>query len=124
VRLTNKKLREEKDALLAIQRKKRKREAGYRDKSAQVKGNAVRSCANCGRSSSTEWRTGPTGPKARFVSLGLSLLAIADPVLARVSPDALQRMRPSLEQSSIRCCLRLQGGFGLELRIIARTQLP
>lgn len=61
VRLTNKKLREEKEALLAMQRKKRKRAAGG-DKLLPPGGHpsksAKRSCANCGRSSSAEWRTG------------------------------------------------------------------
>lgn len=63
VRLTNKKLREEKEALLAMQRKKRKRAAGG-DKLQLPPGaspsgkSGQRTCANCGRSSSAEWRTG------------------------------------------------------------------
>lgn len=66
VRLTNKKLREEKEALLAMQRKKRKRAAGG-DKLQLPPGaspsgkSGQRTCANCGRSSSAEWRTGYAG---------------------------------------------------------------
>lgn len=65
VRLTNKKLREEKEALLAMQRKKRKRAANPDKLTVPGAGgsgssgkNAKRQCANCGRSSSAEWRTG------------------------------------------------------------------
>lgn len=65
VRLTNKKLREEKEALLAVQRKKRKRAANTDELvvpgggSASGRGkNARRQCANCGCARSVEWRTG------------------------------------------------------------------
>ncbi|ORY92570.1 hypothetical protein BCR35DRAFT_260139 [Leucosporidium creatinivorum] len=73
MRLTNKKLREEKEALLAMQRKKRKRAAGGDKLLAPGSSpkNAKRSCANCGRSSSAEWRTGPTGPKTLCNACGL-----------------------------------------------------
>ncbi|KAK4051163.1 hypothetical protein OIV83_002985 [Microbotryomycetes sp. JL201] len=79
MRLTNKKLREERAALLALQQrsKKRKRnESGSNDRlSASNAGSptssSVRRCANCGRSQSAEWRTGPTGPKTLCNACGL-----------------------------------------------------
>lgn len=55
MRLTNKKLREEKEALSAM---KRKREESVKSASSVKGGNAARSCANCGRTSSAEWRSG------------------------------------------------------------------
>lgn len=68
MRLTNKKLREEKEALSAM---KRKREESVKSASSVKGGNAPRSCANCGRTSSAEWRSGPTGPKTLCNACGL-----------------------------------------------------
>ncbi|GAA5896866.1 hypothetical protein JCM5296_002576 [Sporobolomyces johnsonii] len=68
MRLTNKKLREEKEALAAL-KKKREQQA---NKAPSRKGSAAqRSCANCGRTSSAEWRSGPTGPKTLCNACGL-----------------------------------------------------
>lgn len=76
VRLTNKKLREEKDAVMALQRKlQKRRESGEAEpRSRRPEENAVlgavlpqvdgtKGCANCGKDNSPEWRTGPTGPR-------------------------------------------------------------
>ncbi|GAA5909930.1 uncharacterized protein JCM6883_003141 [Sporobolomyces salmoneus] len=68
MRLTNKKLREEKEALSAM---KRKREESVKSASSVKGGNAPRACANCGRTSSAEWRSGPTGPKTLCNACGL-----------------------------------------------------
>ncbi|GAA5959900.1 hypothetical protein JCM3765_000636 [Sporobolomyces pararoseus] len=68
MRLTNKKLREEKEALSAM---KRKREESVKSASSAKGSNAPRSCANCGRTSSAEWRSGPTGPKTLCNACGL-----------------------------------------------------
>ncbi|GAA5881957.1 hypothetical protein JCM16303_003483 [Sporobolomyces ruberrimus] len=67
MRLTNKKLREEKEALSAM---KRKREESVKPASS-TKSNAPRACANCGRTTSAEWRSGPTGPKTLCNACGL-----------------------------------------------------
>ncbi|KAK4704379.1 hypothetical protein P7C70_g1837, partial [Phenoliferia sp. Uapishka_3] len=67
LRLTNKRLREEKDALAALMRKKRKRETKPDSDTVEAPA-GPRSCANCGRTSSAEWRGGPTGPKTRITS--------------------------------------------------------
>ncbi|CEQ39158.1 SPOSA6832_00655 [Sporobolomyces salmonicolor] len=68
MRLTNKKLREEKEALAAL-KKKREQQA---NKAPSRKVNAAqRSCANCGRTNSAEWRSGPTGPKTLCNACGL-----------------------------------------------------
>ena len=65
MRITNKKLREEKDALAALQRKKHKRAVHPGDiEPSLAKPSGPRACANCGRTSSAEWRSGPTGPKS------------------------------------------------------------
>ncbi|KAL8278948.1 hypothetical protein RQP46_008617 [Phenoliferia psychrophenolica] len=72
LRSTNRKLQEEKEALAALQRKKRKREsrpAGLEP--AVVKPSGPRACANCGRTNSAEWRSGPTGPKSLCNACGL-----------------------------------------------------
>ncbi|GAA6062833.1 hypothetical protein JCM10212_002471 [Sporobolomyces blumeae] len=67
MRLTNKKLREEKEALSTL---KRKREQS--SKPSSTKGSSSqRACANCGRTSSAEWRSGPTGPKTLCNACGL-----------------------------------------------------
>jgi len=55
MRLTNKKLREEKEALSAL---KRKREQSVKPASSNKGGTAQRACANCGRTTSAEWRSG------------------------------------------------------------------
>ncbi|GAA6018553.1 hypothetical protein JCM11491_006443 [Sporobolomyces phaffii] len=68
MRLTNKKLREEKEALSAM---KRKREESVKPASSTKGGNAPQACANCGRTSSAEWRSGPTGPKTLCNACGL-----------------------------------------------------
>ncbi|GAA5928415.1 uncharacterized protein JCM15063_003873 [Sporobolomyces koalae] len=68
MRLTNKKLREEKEALSAL---KRKREESVKPPSSTKGSNAPRACANCGRTTSAEWRSGPTGPKTLCNACGL-----------------------------------------------------
>jgi len=68
MRLTNKKLREEKEALSAL---KRKREESVKPASSTKGGTAQRACANCGRTTSAEWRSGPTGPKTLCNACGL-----------------------------------------------------
>lgn len=68
MRLTNKKLREEKEALTAL---KRKREQSVKAASSNKGGSGPRACANCGRTSSAEWRSGPTGPKTLCNACGL-----------------------------------------------------
>ncbi|GAA6027278.1 hypothetical protein JCM8097_002551 [Rhodosporidiobolus ruineniae] len=80
MRLTNKKLREEREALDMIRKKKLAAAkqpptpaAAATPASANGKGGAggQRSCANCGRTSSAEWRSGPTGPKTLCNACGL-----------------------------------------------------
>ncbi|KAK4056785.1 hypothetical protein OIO90_002034 [Microbotryomycetes sp. JL221] len=76
MRLTNKKLREEKAALLALQRNKKRKRTDSNDRLSASNASSpvapsVRRCANCGRSQSAEWRTGPTGPKTLCNACGL-----------------------------------------------------
>ncbi|GAA5981993.1 hypothetical protein JCM10908_004696 [Rhodotorula pacifica] len=68
MRLTNKKLREEREALEAI--KKRKEQLAKAPPPNKA-GPTQRACANCGRTSSAEWRSGPTGPKTLCNACGL-----------------------------------------------------
>ncbi|GAA5948571.1 hypothetical protein JCM3775_004658, partial [Rhodotorula graminis] len=68
MRLTNKKLREEREALEALRKKK----ALLAKAPALSKaGPSQRACANCGRTQSAEWRSGPTGPKTLCNACGL-----------------------------------------------------
>lgn len=67
MRLTNKKLREEREALETIKKKK----AMHAKAPPPKAGTGQRSCANCGRTSSAEWRSGPTGPKTLCNACGL-----------------------------------------------------
>ncbi|BGP24549.1 white collar 1 protein [Rhodotorula toruloides] len=67
MRLTNKKLREEREALETIKKKK----ALHAKAPPPKAGTGQRSCANCGRTSSAEWRSGPTGPKTLCNACGL-----------------------------------------------------
>ncbi|GAA6002185.1 uncharacterized protein JCM10292_000797 [Rhodotorula paludigena] len=69
MRLTNKKLREERSALEALKKKKAVLQA--QQPAAQKAGPSQRACANCGRTSSAEWRSGPTGPKTLCNACGL-----------------------------------------------------
>ncbi|KAM0752700.1 hypothetical protein T439DRAFT_286870 [Meredithblackwellia eburnea MCA 4105] len=71
LRLQNKKLREEKDALSVLQRKKRKRDAAQFIVPTPPTPGGPKACANCGRTGSPEWRTGPTGPKTLCNACGL-----------------------------------------------------
>lgn len=87
LKLTNRKLREEKDALMALQSKKRKLPFGGSHTSGSASPNSdgaestsssnrataagQRACANCARTTSAEWRTGPTGPKSLCNRCGL-----------------------------------------------------
>ncbi|BGP39900.1 hypothetical protein JCM10450v2_003874 [Rhodotorula kratochvilovae] len=68
MRLVNKKLREEREALEAL---KRKKALLAKAPVAQKTGPAQRACANCGRTQSAEWRSGPTGPKSLCNACGL-----------------------------------------------------
>ncbi|GAA5821518.1 hypothetical protein JCM3770_001059 [Rhodotorula araucariae] len=68
MRLTNKKLREEREALEALIEKK---ELLAKVPAAQKTGPTQRACANCGRTQSAEWRSGPTGPKTLCNACGL-----------------------------------------------------
>ncbi|SGY45329.1 BQ5605_C001g00274 [Microbotryum silenes-dioicae] len=71
MRLTNKKLREEKEALVVLQSKKRRREAGQRSDPGKSAKSEIKSCLNCGKTQSAEWRSGPTGPKTLCNACGL-----------------------------------------------------
>jgi len=85
LKLTNRKLREEKEALMALQSKKRKlpfggSTSGSASPASEGAGSATsfkrlvagqRACANCARTTSAEWRTGPTGPKTLCNRCGL-----------------------------------------------------
>ncbi|SCV74291.1 BQ2448_6723 [Microbotryum intermedium] len=71
MRLTNKKLREEKEALVVLQSKKRRREAGQRSDPGKSVKSEIKSCLNCGKTQSAEWRSGPTGPKTLCNACGL-----------------------------------------------------
>ncbi|GAA5863387.1 hypothetical protein JCM8547_006966 [Rhodosporidiobolus lusitaniae] len=69
MRLTNKKLREEREALETIRKKKA---IATKMPAAPLASTAgQRACANCGRTSSAEWRSGPTGPKTLCNACGL-----------------------------------------------------
>ncbi|KWU46188.1 hypothetical protein RHOSPDRAFT_9256, partial [Rhodotorula sp. JG-1b] len=68
MRLTNKKLREERQALEAIMKRK---EQLAKAPPPSKSGSSQRACANCGRTSSAEWRSGPTGPKTLCNACGL-----------------------------------------------------
>lgn len=68
MRLTNKKLREEREALEAI---KKRKEQLVKAPPPNKAGPTQRACANCGRTSSAEWRSGPTGPKTLCNACGL-----------------------------------------------------
>ncbi|GAA6009927.1 hypothetical protein JCM10207_002160 [Rhodosporidiobolus poonsookiae] len=74
----NKKLRDEKDYLLALGRK---RGSGYSERSrkgsaasdtgSRASSNTPRVCQNCGRTDSPEWRSGPNGHKTLCNACGL-----------------------------------------------------
>ncbi|GAA6005423.1 hypothetical protein JCM11491_003637 [Sporobolomyces phaffii] len=73
----NKKLRDEKEYLMTMRRKRgsvysesRSRKASS-DTGSRVSSNIGRSCQNCGRTDSPEWRSGPTGPKSLCNACGL-----------------------------------------------------
>lgn len=76
LRLTNKKLQEERQMLLNL-RKKRAREIAAARAAPSVTSpaattpNGQRACANCGRTNSPEWRAGPTGAKSLCNACGL-----------------------------------------------------
>ncbi|GAA5904428.1 hypothetical protein JCM5296_003195 [Sporobolomyces johnsonii] len=74
---TNKKLRDEKDYLMALRRKRgsvysdaRSRKASS-DAGSKASSSVNRSCQNCGRTDSPEWRSGPTGIKTLCNACGL-----------------------------------------------------
>ncbi|GAA5947688.1 hypothetical protein JCM3765_001034 [Sporobolomyces pararoseus] len=74
----NKKLRDEKEYLMTIRRKRgsvysegRSRKASSDVGSRASSSNIGRSCQNCGRTDSPEWRSGPTGPKSLCNACGL-----------------------------------------------------
>ncbi|GAA5963319.1 hypothetical protein JCM21900_006555 [Sporobolomyces salmonicolor] len=73
----NKKLRDEKDYLIALRRKRgsvyseaRSRKTSS-DAGSKASSNVSRSCQNCGRTDSPEWRSGPTGIKTLCNACGL-----------------------------------------------------
>ncbi|GAA5898065.1 uncharacterized protein JCM6883_000912 [Sporobolomyces salmoneus] len=73
----NKKLRDEKEYLMTIRRKRgsvhsegRSRKASS-DAGSRASSNIGRSCQNCGRTDSPEWRSGPTGSKSLCNACGL-----------------------------------------------------
>ncbi|GAA5858593.1 hypothetical protein JCM5353_000388 [Sporobolomyces roseus] len=73
----NKKLRDEKEYLMTLRRKRgsvysdaRSRKASS-DTGSRASSNIGRSCQNCGRTDSPEWRSGPTGPKSLCNACGL-----------------------------------------------------
>ncbi|GAA5935807.1 uncharacterized protein JCM15063_001810 [Sporobolomyces koalae] len=73
----NKKLRDEKEYLMTLRRKRgsvhpegRSRKASS-DAGSRASSNIGRSCQNCGRTDSPEWRSGPTGPKSLCNACGL-----------------------------------------------------
>ncbi|KAK4056060.1 hypothetical protein OIO90_002791 [Microbotryomycetes sp. JL221] len=83
---TNRKLREEKDHLLALGRKRghgsidnmslatssrKKRGSSDGGSTRSTKSNGGRGCANCGKMDSPEWRAGPTGQKTLCNACGL-----------------------------------------------------
>ncbi|KAM0787144.1 hypothetical protein ACM66B_006395 [Microbotryomycetes sp. NB124-2] len=82
----NRKLREEKDHLLSISRKRghgsidnmsivsgsrKKRGSSDGGSTRSTKSNGGRGCANCGKMDSPEWRAGPTGQKTLCNACGL-----------------------------------------------------
>ncbi|GAA5995247.1 hypothetical protein JCM11641_003828, partial [Rhodosporidiobolus odoratus] len=71
MRLTNKKLREEREALEGIRKKKKLAAQAPPPAVGSKAAPAQRACANCGRTSSAEWRSGPTGPKTLCNACGL-----------------------------------------------------
>lgn len=111
LRLTNKKLREEKDMLAALQKKKRKHQQGRSEQ--QAPSSAAHSCANCGRADSPEWRTGPTGSKTLCNAFVLFLFL---PHWVWTDRSWLQ-VRSSLEPG------QLGVGIEVEVQLVAR-RLP
>ncbi|GAA6002505.1 hypothetical protein JCM10207_001154 [Rhodosporidiobolus poonsookiae] len=94
LKLTNKKLREEREALEAMRKKKK---AAAKAPPQPVKnGPAQRACANCGRTSSAEWRSGPTGPKTLCNACGLRWSK------ARSQAAAAERKRKDEEEVAAR----------------------
>ncbi|KPV72783.1 uncharacterized protein RHOBADRAFT_38883 [Rhodotorula graminis WP1] len=73
----NKKLRDEKDYLMALRRKRgsmqseRSRKASSDSGSRASSSNTGRMCQNCGRADSPEWRSGPNGAKTLCNACGL-----------------------------------------------------
>ncbi|TNY22329.1 hypothetical protein DMC30DRAFT_349183 [Rhodotorula diobovata] len=73
----NKKLRDEKEYLLALRRKRgsvhseRSRKASSDSGSRASSSNTGRMCQNCGRGDSPEWRSGPNGAKTLCNACGL-----------------------------------------------------
>lgn len=76
LKLTNKKLKEELAMLQAAKRKRKKKEemaaAGIMPApSPTIQNPAAKSCANCGRTDSPEWRVGPSGQRSLCNACGL-----------------------------------------------------
>ncbi|GAA5981790.1 hypothetical protein JCM11641_007425 [Rhodosporidiobolus odoratus] len=75
---TNKKLKDEKDYLIAIRRKhtgsyseRSRKGSAASDAGSRASSDAGRVCQNCGRTSSPEWRAGPGGAKTLCNACGL-----------------------------------------------------
>lgn len=79
LRLTNKKLKEELAMLEAARRKRKKKEDAGKNESSTSAASPrplanmanVKTCANCGRTDSPEWRVGPTGARNLCNACGL-----------------------------------------------------
>ncbi|GAA6035491.1 hypothetical protein JCM8097_000278 [Rhodosporidiobolus ruineniae] len=74
----NKKLRDEKDHLVALSRKRgstyserSRKSSAASDSGSRASSNTGRLCQNCGRTDSPEWRAGPNGPKTLCNACGL-----------------------------------------------------
>lgn len=75
LKLTNKKLKEELSMLQAARRKRKKKEEmgknGSSTSAASPQPTNIKTCANCGRTDSPEWRVGPSGVRNLCNACGL-----------------------------------------------------
>ncbi|GAA5910992.1 hypothetical protein JCM6882_006741 [Rhodosporidiobolus microsporus] len=95
MRLINKKLREEREALVEMRKKKAAlAQAPPAPVNKNGSGLPQKSCANCGRTSSAEWRSGPTGPKTLCNACGLRW--------SKAKSQAAAKERKAKEQENVR----------------------
>ncbi|GAA5835686.1 hypothetical protein JCM11251_002998 [Rhodosporidiobolus azoricus] len=115
LRLINKRLREEREALVDMRKKKAAAAKAPPPAAATKNASAQRACANCGRTSSAEWRSGPTGPKTLCNACGLRW--------SKARSQAAAKERKAKEQEDARQAAEAVASANAKVAAITRPSL-